>query len=166
MKLFVQVLHLKPILNRDYFKMKLENFLRKSYLSLTLGQILTSQDFLRDDFMMENVEKITFESSSEHSNDLVVQLLQSDVELEIYPYELNDEVGELATETSLFTETTLPSRELEGLWERYDKRSAADLYISLVYEEDLKNSMLHYMQSALLFSDAGVDQNLIGRNII
>ena len=125
MKLFVQVLHLKPIQNRDYFKMKLENFLRKSYLSLTLGQILTSQDFLRDDFMMENVEKITFESSSENDRDVVQ--LQSDVDFEIYPYELNDEVEEITTETSLFTETTLPSRELEGLWERYDKRSA-DLY--------------------------------------
>lgn len=46
----------------------------------------------------------------------------------------------------------LPSRELHGLWE------------SLIYEEGIKDSMLAFAESSMLFARKGVDKNLITCN--
>lgn len=46
----------------------------------------------------------------------------------------------------------LPSRSLEGVWD------------SLIYDEDVKNKLLGYIYSTLLFSDAMVDFNIVTWN--
>ena len=48
----------------------------------------------------------------------------------------------------------IPSTELEGLWE------------SLVYAEGMKEQLLSYVSTAMLFSQRGVDPKLVGWNNI
>uniref|UniRef100_A0A182MED4 AAA+ ATPase domain-containing protein n=1 Tax=Anopheles culicifacies TaxID=139723 RepID=A0A182MED4_9DIPT len=55
-------------------------------------------------------------------------------------------------EVEISNHTLLPSRELHGLWE------------SLIYEEGIKDSMLAFAESSMLFARKGVDTNLITCN--
>jgi SpoVK/Ycf46/Vps4 family AAA+-type ATPase len=48
----------------------------------------------------------------------------------------------------------LPAVELHGLWE------------SLIYDAELKNQLLQYASTAMLFADRGVDETLISFNRI
>jgi SpoVK/Ycf46/Vps4 family AAA+-type ATPase len=52
----------------------------------------------------------------------------------------------------MYKEWTLPARDLQGMWE------------SLMYESEVKQRLLRYSTSALLFSDSEVDPNLISWN--
>ncbi|KAJ3330118.1 Pachytene checkpoint protein 2, partial [Kappamyces sp. JEL0680] len=56
---------------------------------------------------------------------------------------------------ALFTQLVLPRRDIEGV-------RGMRLIQSLVFSTPLKESLLDYMKTALLFSDAGVDQQLVG----
>ena len=51
-----------------------------------------------------------------------------------------------------YRDWALPSRAFAGLWE------------ALVYETDVKASLLRYARTALLFADAGVDPSLVSVN--
>lgn len=46
----------------------------------------------------------------------------------------------------------LPSRSLEGIWD------------SLIYEGNIKEKLLSYIHSTMLFSDAAVDFNIVTWN--
>lgn len=46
----------------------------------------------------------------------------------------------------------LPSLSLEGIWD------------SLIYEDDVKEKLLNYVYSTMLFSDASVDFNIVTWN--
>lgn len=48
--------------------------------------------------------------------------------------------------------TLLPNTHLDGLWE------------TLVYDEQLKNNLLNYVNTIMLYSDKGVDPNIISFN--
>ncbi|CAH8359727.1 unnamed protein product [Eruca vesicaria subsp. sativa] len=50
---------------------------------------------------------------------------------------------------SSFSEWILPAKEFDGLWE------------SLIYESGLKQRLLRYAASALLFTQKGVNPNLV-----
>lgn len=75
----------------------------------------------------------------------------------IYVYSVAEEADltemeDAEAEMVSFTQWTLPCPEFEGLWE------------SLVYDDDLKPSLLHYAETAMLFSDSGIDSNVISCN--
>ncbi|OIV97153.1 hypothetical protein TanjilG_28904 [Lupinus angustifolius] len=55
-------------------------------------------------------------------------------------------------QTSIFNEWTLPAKEFGGMWE------------SLMYESGLKQRLLRYAASALLFTEKGVDPFLVSWN--
>ncbi len=63
------------------------------------------------------------------------------------PQEIED-----AEEGSSCSVLTLPSRSLEGLWE------------SLIFEHDVKTTLLNYCRASLLFSDMMVDANVVTHN--
>ena len=71
-------------------------------------------------------------------------------------FQLNEEGGAEADDNpddvSSYKEWELPSREFHQVWE------------SLVYDTDIKQRLLCYAQSALLFSDRGVNPALISWN--
>jgi len=74
----------------------------------------------------------------------------------VYVYQLNEEgpgeeiEGEEAI--SSFQEWLLPAKEFDGLWE------------SLIYDSGVKQQLLRYSESALLFSEKGVNPCLISWN--
>ena len=77
---------------------------------------------------------------------------------------------------SSFNEWALPAKEFDGLWERFALLSlsvqsvcfdyVSDLVIacSLLYEVGLKQRLLRYAASALLFTERGVDPCLVSWN--
>jgi hypothetical protein len=74
----------------------------------------------------------------------------------IYVYQLNDDeeaVEELeGSDTPACSNHILPSKNLDGLWE------------SLIYESNIKQELLDYVQTTLIFSDHQVNSNLITWN--
>lgn len=62
----------------------------------------------------------------------------------------NEEEGEEDVMAASVLE--LPSTSLEGIWD------------SLIYEGDIKEKLLGYIYSTLLFSDASVDFNIVSWN--
>jgi hypothetical protein len=76
---------------------------------------------------------------------------------------------------SSFNEWALPAKEFDGLWERFGLRSSVQsvcfAYVSdppsacsLLYEVGLKQRLLRYAASALLFTERGVDPCLVSWN--
>lgn len=76
--------------------------------------------------------------------------------LVVHVYEVNDDAGleELEDGMAAASHWVLPSAHLEGLWE------------SLIYESAIKNELLSYSSTALLFADKKVDPNVISWNKI
>lgn len=74
--------------------------------------------------------------------------------LVVHVYEVNDDVGleELEDGMAAASHWVLPSAHLEGLWE------------SLIYESPIKDELLSYSSTALLFADKKVDPNIISWN--
>ncbi|XP_037529253.1 pachytene checkpoint protein 2 homolog isoform X1 [Rhipicephalus sanguineus] len=74
--------------------------------------------------------------------------------LVVHVYEVNDDVGleELEDGMAAASHWVLPSAHLEGLWE------------SLIYESPIKDELLSYSSTALLFADKKVDPNVISWN--
>ena len=76
--------------------------------------------------------------------------------LKVFVFSLVSDLVEEAAEddTSLvaFSQWALPCPEFEGIWE------------SLVFDSNIKSSLLRYAETALLFSEAGVDTNLVSCN--
>lgn len=82
--------------------------------------------------------------------------LNSSIQKFFYIYQLNEEEAEAEqleeTDSPACSEWILPAKSLNGLWE------------SLIFDENLKTNLLNYVQTTLLFSDKGVDSNLISWN--
>ena len=84
-----------------------------------------------------------------------------------------DEINE---EENIMTSNhwVLPARGLHGLWDRYsalifDASITLECYqqaknSSLVFEEEIKQRLLDYVYTSMLFADKGVDMNLINVN--
>jgi hypothetical protein len=91
---------------------------------------------------VENVESIFVCESNVVYQDLC------QARLILHVYKLNDrlEYDELSTST------VLPARSLQGQWE------------SLVFEDELKNLLLDYVYTSMLFSDMDIDPNVISVN--
>uniref|UniRef100_A0A182PGX3 ABC transporter domain-containing protein n=1 Tax=Anopheles epiroticus TaxID=199890 RepID=A0A182PGX3_9DIPT len=65
---------------------------------------------------------------------------------------VTETITHCAEEMEISHHVLLPARELHGLWE------------SLIYEEGIKDSMLAFAESSMLFARKGVDKNLITCN--
>lgn len=66
-------------------------------------------------------------------------------------------------------EWILPNKSLEGSWERFCFFTSVlpfmnHSFYSLVYEPGLKSRLLSFVETTLLFSESGVNPNLIGIN--
>jgi MoxR-like ATPase len=74
----------------------------------------------------------------------------------VYTLRGDDELHEETTDEDeglvAFSQWRVPNAEFEGLWE------------SLAFDGDTKPMLLHYAETALLFSDAGIDPNIVSCN--
>lgn len=90
--------------------------------------------------------------------DRSIQVSQADLQIHVfqpYPDDTYDETtggSDGEEEVVSATVTEMPSRSLEGLWE------------SLIYSDGVKAKLLDYIYATILFSDAGVDFNVVSWN--
>ncbi|XP_052183788.1 pachytene checkpoint protein 2 homolog [Diospyros lotus] len=131
-----------------------ERMLEKRSLSYVDGPIPVP---LEDSFLVENVQRICICDTDEwlENHDI---LLFWQVKPAVHVFQLSEEgpCEELSGDGQLstFNEWILPAQEFDGMWE------------SLIYESSLKQRLLRYAASALLFSEKGVDPFLISWNRI
>ncbi|CAN8274021.1 unnamed protein product [Cochlearia groenlandica] len=131
-----------------------ERMLEKRSMSYVDGLVLIPADEL---FLFENVQRICICDTEEwvKNNDV---LLFWQVKPVVHAFQLTEEgpCEELGADgqPASFNEWILPAKEFDGLWE------------SLIYESGLKQRLLRYSASALLFTQKGVNPNLISWNRI
>ncbi|OLL23724.1 Pachytene checkpoint protein 2 [Neolecta irregularis DAH-3] len=100
---------------------------------------------------IENIRVVEVSGSLEE----VLQLDQVELEIHIYKFSKivnHSEYLEDEDDTPAANIINLPSEILEGIWE------------TLIFEDDLKKSLLLFIHAIMLFSDHGVDQNIIALN--
>lgn len=131
-----------------------ERMLEKRSLSYTNGHVPIPDD---DQYLAENVRRICICDTDEWVENGEV-LLFWQVKPVVHVYQLSEEgpCEELQGDgqPSSFNEWVLPAKEFDGMWE------------SLIYESGLKQRLLRYAASALLFSEKGVDSFLVSWNRI
>ncbi|KAE8678227.1 Pachytene checkpoint protein 2-like protein [Hibiscus syriacus] len=136
----------------DDVQKAVEQMLEKRSLSYIDGPIQVSND---NPFLMENVHRIRICDTDEwvKSHDV---LLFWQVKPVVHVFQLSEEgpCEELTVDGQLssFNEWILPAKEFDGMWE------------SLIYESGLKQRLLRYAASALLFTEKGVDPFLVSWN--
>ncbi|XP_027125843.1 pachytene checkpoint protein 2 homolog [Coffea eugenioides] len=112
---------------------------------------------LDDSFLIENVQRISVCDTDEWLDNHDV-LLFWQVKPVVHVFQLSEEgPGEDLNgdgQLSSFNEWMLPAKEFDGMWE------------SLIYESGLKQRLLRYAASALLFTEKGVDPFLVSWNRI
>ncbi|GLH05260.1 Transitional endoplasmic reticulum ATPase TER94 [Gryllus bimaculatus] len=110
-----------------------------------------------DVFLVENIEAVLISEGNEIS---CKNGIFSEFQFVYHIYRLNDEgrqrelleSEEDGEELSASSHWTLPCTDFHGLWE------------SLVFESSLKDDLLSFVETTLLFSDKGVDSNFISWN--
>ncbi|CAH9104459.1 unnamed protein product [Cuscuta europaea] len=135
-------------------RLAVESMMEKRSMSYVDGPIPVPLD---DPFLAENVQRICVcdtDTWLEHGDFLLFWQVRPVVHVfqlsEEGPCEEMSGDGQLST----FNEWILPAKEFEGIWE------------SLVYEAGLKQKLLRYAASALLFTEKGVDPFLVSWNRI
>ncbi|KAF2293267.1 hypothetical protein GH714_040636 [Hevea brasiliensis] len=131
-----------------------ERMLEKRSLSYIDGPIPVPVD---DPFIAQNVQRICICDTDEWAKSHEI-LLFWQVKPFVHVYQLSEEgpCEELSGDGQLssFNEWILPAKEFDGMWE------------SLIYESGLKQRLLRYAASALLFTEKGVDPFLVSWNRI
>ncbi|GKV25994.1 hypothetical protein SLEP1_g35361 [Rubroshorea leprosula] len=138
----------------DNVRSAVERMLEKRCLSYADGSIPVPID---DPFLAENVQRIHICDTDEWVKNHEI-LLFWQVKPVIHVFQLSEEgpceefngEGQLSS----FNEWILPAKEFDGMWE------------SLIYESGLKQRLLRYAASALLFTEKGVDPFLVSWNRI
>ncbi|KAH6809419.1 pachytene checkpoint-like protein [Perilla frutescens var. frutescens] len=131
-----------------------ERMLEKRSMSYTDGPIPVPLD---DTFLVDNVQRICICDSDVwvEKHDI---LLFWQVKPVVHVYQLSEEgpCEELSNDGQLasFNEWILPAKEFDGMWE------------SLIYDSGLKQRLLRYAASALLFTEKGVNPVLVSWNRI
>ncbi|KAL3693472.1 hypothetical protein R1sor_007123 [Riccia sorocarpa] len=137
----------------DEIKSAVQRMLDKRSLTYEDGPVAFSQ--ADEPFLFEHVESIIISDADEQTTGNGV-LLFWQVTLQIHVYQLNEEgPGEELEGTDTipsFHEWVLPAKEFHGLWE------------SLIFDSTLKQQLVRYAATALLFSEKGVNSHLISWN--
>ncbi|CAH1423269.1 unnamed protein product [Lactuca virosa] len=135
-------------------KLAVERMLENRNLSYVDGPIDIPQD---DTFLKENVQRICICDTEERVTNHGI-LLFWQVKPLVHVFQLSEEgpCEDLDGDSQLssFSEWMLPAKDFDGMWE------------SLVYESGLKQRLLKYAASALLFTEKGVDPLLVSWNRI
>nr|KAJ0210195.1 hypothetical protein LSAT_V11C400187870 [Lactuca sativa] len=135
-------------------KLAVERMLENRNLSYIDGPIDIPQD---DTFLKDNVQRICICDTEERVTNHGI-LLFWQVKPLVHVFQLSEEgpCEDLDGDNQLssFSEWMLPAKDFDGMWE------------SLVYESGLKQRLLKYAASALLFTEKGVDPLLVSWNRI
>ncbi|KAM7479850.1 hypothetical protein LguiA_028063 [Lonicera macranthoides] len=131
-----------------------ERMLEKRSLTYTDGPISVPID---ETFLVENVQRICICDTDEWvGNHDILLFWQVKPVVHVFQLSVEGPCEELSGDGQLasFNEWILPAKEFDGMWE------------SLIYESGLKQRLLRYAASALLFTEKGVDPFLVSWNRI
>lgn len=138
----------------DDVRLAVERMLEKRSLSYVDGPIPIPFD---DPFLIENVLRICVCDTDEWVKNHDI-LLFWQVKPVVQVFQLSEEgpCEEISGDGQLssFNEWILPAKEFDGMWE------------SLIYESGLKQRLLRYAASALMFTEKGVNPFLVSWNRI
>ncbi|XP_034245789.1 pachytene checkpoint protein 2 homolog [Thrips palmi] len=158
---------MKPVLHVEVVQKKQSNVLQTTLHNYVLAgmearKILspgTTLTNLSNELLSDHVESIHI---CEYNNEgELLSLNVEDLELRIHIFKLDDEGVQLECidsgdgdghEVSAAQHWVLPSRDFNGLWE------------NLIYESNIKENLLQYMETTLLFSDRNVSPHVITWN--
>ncbi|AQK44258.1 thyroid receptor-interacting protein 13 [Zea mays] len=148
------LLHATSVARHEDVQVAVERMLEARSLSYVDGPVPIPAD---NSFLLENVKRIRISDTDEWVENHKV-LLFWQVKPVVHVFQLSEDgPGEEPSEDdtlSSFNEWALPAKEFDGLWE------------SLLYEVGLKQRLLRYAASALLFTERGVDTCLVSWNRI
>lgn len=146
-KLHIEVCCIKePIAE---LKEQVNEYLVSRYMSVQTNKYLHGWEELQD---FQDIKSIRV---CETNNDACQFVVLNQYELMTHVFVLIDETQ---PDNELFRQTILPSPLLQGQWEQYLG------LIRLCFDLDIKNSLLNYINTGLLFSDHGVDPNIVSVN--
>uniref|UniRef100_A0A453C7L9 Pachytene checkpoint protein 2 homolog n=1 Tax=Aegilops tauschii subsp. strangulata TaxID=200361 RepID=A0A453C7L9_AEGTS len=148
------LLHATSTARAEDVRVAVERMLESRSLSYVDGPVQIPPD---NSFLLEHVKRIQISDTDELIENHKI-LLFWQVKPVVHVFQLNEDgPGEEPSEDdtlSSFNEWALPAKEFDGLWE------------SLLYEVGLKQRLLRYAASALLFTERGVDPCLVSWNRI
>ncbi|VAH48792.1 hypothetical protein VPH35_029837 [Triticum aestivum] len=148
------LLHATSTSRAEDVRAAVERMLESRSLSYVDGPVQIPPD---NSFLLEHVKRIQICDTDELIENHKI-LLFWQVKPVVHVFQLNEDgPGEEPSEDdtlSSFNEWALPAKEFDGLWE------------SLLYEVGLKQRLLRYAASALLFTERGVDPCLVSWNRI
>ncbi|KAI9193176.1 TR-interacting protein 13 [Polychytrium aggregatum] len=153
-------LHQESTCLYDATKAACEVFLRSNFPKLTQNMQIAPEELQHDPALAAHVSRIRICEIPRTDSQSVVELDR--VALKIHVYQLNKEDGvdELDDEDNIVTSNhwILPAASLDGVWV-----TPSD---SLVFDQQIHNQLLSYMETSMLFSDRGVDSNIVAWNKI
>ncbi|XP_037485993.1 pachytene checkpoint protein 2 homolog [Triticum dicoccoides] len=148
------LLHATSTARAEDVRAAVERMLESRSLSYVDGPVQIPPD---NSFLLEHVKRIQICDTDELIENHKI-LLFWQVKPVVHVFQLNEDGpgGEPSEDDTLssFNEWALPAKEFDGLWE------------SLLYEVGLKQRLLRYAASALLFTERGVDPCLVSWNRI
>ncbi|QSL64076.1 hypothetical protein MERGE_000231 [Pneumocystis wakefieldiae] len=129
-------------------------FLLENFSSLTLNTEF--RNFEDEPLLMKHIEQIRVVEVSGSNKEI---LYLDEVDLDVHIYQLNNSLPFINNfddqdleDGPMAIVTELPSLSLEGLWD------------SLVFEDNIKNNLLHFIHTVMLFSDKDVNFNIVTWN--
>uniref|UniRef100_A0A804UMA4 Pachytene checkpoint protein 2 homolog n=1 Tax=Zea mays TaxID=4577 RepID=A0A804UMA4_MAIZE len=156
------LLHATSVARHEDVQVAVESFVLSCLIRMLEARSLSYVDGpvpipADNSFLLENVKRIRISDTDEWVENHKV-LLFWQVKPVVHVFQLSEDgPGEEPSEDdtlSSFNEWALPAKEFDGLWE------------SLLYEVGLKQRLLRYAASALLFTERGVDTCLVSWNRI
>jgi hypothetical protein len=139
---------------------------RPDVIKQTVGALLEAQtpvftegliDF-SDDFLQQNVDSVRIVDLEHPTRPSSIDSWQAELAIHVFqmseegPSEEGTEGEDGGESVTACTQWVLPALEFKGMWD------------SLIYEAEIKNHLLEYTSTAMLFSDKHVDSALISCN--
>lgn len=129
---------------------------------LRKGSIISDKVFTEfefdSQFLMENVHSITIGDTDilqgNAAGNLVIKFEAYDLNISVFKLSVEGPANEELEEEDISAAShwVLPADELHGIWD------------SLVFDSDVKLQLLNYAYTTLLFSDRGINSNIISWN--
>ncbi|GFG40041.1 hypothetical protein Cfor_10534 [Coptotermes formosanus] len=152
------ILHVEIIQRRHSCldRSELLRHLRKVAFDALITSGTTVKSF-SDSVLNEHIESITFSELNNEDEEKVIDLKTVDMQYHVYRLDLEGQQTEVMEgdgeeELPAASHWILPSAEFHGLWE------------NLIYDSTIKENLLSFMETTMLFSDCKVNTNIISWN--
>lgn len=130
----------------------MDRYIRDNYVTLTLD----SEVICLDDELSRHIQKMRIVEAV-GTKEEILSLEETQLDIHVYQLQHQRTLGDAFTsadddELPTATVTELPSHHLEGLWE------------SLIFDNEIKGGLLHFVSTMMLFADRQLDPKVITFN--